>query len=225
MNRELSRDAIRYLSAITDVLQRFGDPDSLQAIDDVSKLISRALWDGQQVHLFDNGHFLGNEFLQRAGGVPFLHCLRGEEVRDPAIVRSRDVLIIASVSGRSTAVVEMAMLARERGVHLVALTSLTQARGAPAEHPSGKRLHELADVTLDIGGVQGDGLLDFPGISHRFGPASGIASAVLLWMVLAQVVGNLLAAGLQPTVFPSVNVPGGAEAFQEALAAFQRRGV
>ncbi|HHV54538.1 MAG TPA: sugar isomerase domain-containing protein [Firmicutes bacterium] len=220
-----TRDAQRYLDAILEILHRFTTRESLDRVAKAASVIADALRKGRRVHLLDNGHFLGNEFYQRAGGVPFLHRIQLDDLKEPAVVRSQDVLIVASVSGRSSEVVDGAMLARERGVYVMALTSLSQSQAAPPLHPSGKRLYECADLVLDIGGVPGDGLLDFPNVKYRFGPASGISSAVLLWMVLAQTVGNLLNSGIYPTIFPSVNIPGGAEAFQEALADFERRGI
>ena len=56
------------------------------------------------------------------------------------------------------------------------------------------------------------------------GAASGIGAATVLWAVVAGIVEEMLARGLKPTVFPSVNRPDGKESVSQVEADAMRKG-
>lgn len=185
---------------------------------------ARALAEGRGVHLLDHGHLLGAELANRAGGLAALRTVTVEDVRNPALVRRGDVLFLASVSGRAKEVVEGALLARTRGVFVVGLTSGAQAERAVAEYGSGKLLRDVADLVIDIGGVAGDAFLEFEGLGRRACPSSGVVSAVVMWAVVAETIARMAADGVEPTIFTSVNVPGGPERYEAEVQRYQRLG-
>lgn len=205
--------AAAYFQEIRDLLA-FIEDKQMEATRTVAKTMAHVIRQGQRVHLLDNGHLLGNEMQGRAGGFPLLNVLTKDEVYNPALVRRDDMVIIASVSGRSDAVVSAALRCKQRGTSVVALTSTAQANVAKSEHSSGKLLIDVADFVIDIGGKAGDGLLEINGLDERACPGSGIASVVVMWALLAQAAGHLIEGGMVPTVFTSVNVPGGEEALR-----------
>jgi len=201
-------------------------------------LLTETVLAGGVIQAFGCGHSegLAMEIAGRAGGlVPTNRiALRdvvlygGEPVEvlaDPAIerrpeiahrlyelapVQPDDAFVIASNSGVNGAVVEMALLVKRRGHRLIALVSARHSAGVEARHPSGKKLGEIADVVLDNGAPYGDAALPIPG-GGAVGALSSITAALLAQQIVAEVVDNLIAAGVTPPVYRSDNVPGGKE--------------
>jgi uncharacterized phosphosugar-binding protein len=126
-------------------------------------------------------------------------------------VQAGDVIIVISNSGRNAAPVEMALEAKERGLVVVALTSLAHARSVPPKHASGKRLNEIADIVLDNQGVPGDGILKLEGLQPRVGPTSTVMGAIILNAIMVQAVTYILEAGGTPPVAFSANLDGAEE--------------
>src|SRR5581483_307901 len=137
--------------------------------------------------------------------------------RDPAVARRLwrlhqiepgDGFVIASNSGGNGAIVEMAALAREANLPVIAVTSMEHTLGVASNHPSGKRLYELADVVIDNGAPRGDSLLDMPR-NGRVCAVSSVTAAVIAQMIVADAVGMLLERGVDVPILISVNIPGG----------------
>ena len=139
-------------------------------------------------------------------------------------VRSGDVVLLGSVSGRSPLVVEMAREASRQGALTIALTALAYARTLPPAHPSGQRLGEAVAVVLDIHTTVGDAEVDVPGLAEKVLPSSGVSAALVAWCLVGEVVEHLLARGMEPTVFRSINYPDGPERYRAAVARYRERG-
>jgi uncharacterized phosphosugar-binding protein len=56
----------------------------------------------------------------------------------------------------------MALLAKEKGHDVIAVTSLEHTAQVQPKHPSGLRLSEIADVVIDNLAPYGDATLDCP---------------------------------------------------------------
>lgn len=222
-----------YLSVISELVAKVGTSQS-DGVKSAASLIATALDRGGVVQAFGSGHSeaLAMEIAGRAGGlVPTNRIalrdivLYGGQPRavleDPALERApgiarqlydlapvdpRDVFVIASNSGVNGVVVELALLVKERGHDLVAVTSLEHSGRVTPLHPSGKRLRDIADVVLDNGAPYGDVAL--PG---QIGAVSSVTAAVLAQMVVAEVVARLSEAGQTAPIYLSANIPGGHE--------------
>jgi uncharacterized phosphosugar-binding protein len=94
-------------------------------------------------------------------------------------IRSGDLVIAISHSGINPVVVEFAALTRERGIPLVAVTSLQHSRATPSRHSSGKRLCDLATVVIDTGCPLGDAVMEIEGLRTRVAAMSTVAGAVI----------------------------------------------
>ena len=189
---------------------------------------------GGVLHLFDSGHMVSQELVNRAGGLVALSALTFslnvvnpvksrpagpgasalpigyiEHVFETGQLRRGDLLFVGSVSGKSANVVELALQARAHGLTVIAITALAYSSQLLSEHPSGQRLYEVADLVLDNGAPYGDAMLEVTGLEYPVCPASGIGAATLMWAVVAGIIDEMLAQGLRPTVFPSVNRPDG----------------
>ncbi|HCT75817.1 MAG TPA: sugar isomerase, partial [Micromonosporaceae bacterium] len=121
-------------------------------------------------------------------------------------VHEEDVFVIASNSGINGVIVEMALLVKERGHDLIAVTSLDHSAKSQPRHASGKRLSEIADVVLDNGAPYGDVLLP-----NQTGAVSSVTAAVLAQLVVTEVVNRLEQAGQTAPIYLSANISGGYE--------------
>lgn len=146
---------------------------------------------------------LADPMLERRGDVV-------SRLYDLAAPQPQDVFVIASSSGVNSSVVEMAHVVTSAGHKLVAITSLQHSSQVPARHESGKRLSDLADVTLDNGAPFGDTLLPLPD-GTSVGGVSSLTAGLLVQMLVAETVRLLLESGFEPPVYVSNNVPGGHE--------------
>ena len=167
----------------------------------------------------------GNAFRAKSSeSKPEFHS----EVTEIALKRSNlqegDVLFVGSVSGKSESVVELAMQAKQMKVAVVAITSVEYSSQLESQHPSGKRLYEVADITINNHAPYGDAMLEVDGLDVKACPASGICAAVIMWAVTAGTVENLIAKGITPTVFKSVNAPGGPEDVDARVKRYREKG-
>jgi uncharacterized phosphosugar-binding protein len=94
------------------------------------------------------------------------------------------VLFVGSVSGKTASVVELALQAHLHGLTVIALTAPAYSSKLESEHPSGKRLYEVADLVLDNHAPYGAALLEVEGLDYPICPSSGIGAAVTLWAVV-----------------------------------------
>lgn len=135
-----------------------------------------------------------------------------------------DVLILGSVSGKASIIVELAIAAKKIGITTVGLTSLKYSKGIKSSHPSGKRLFEVVDYIIDNHSDLGDASVEVDGLDEKICPTSGINAAIIGWCLIAQVVEHLMSAGIKPGVYRSVNLPGGEELFKLVNEHYFKRG-
>lgn len=202
---------------------------------------------GGVVHLFDTGHMITQEFNGRVGGLvgftPFsfninVNSPNGRDDRQPdtsmdsglvalalkrSTIRSGDVLIIGSVSGKTFGPVEVALQAKAMGVTVVGVTGVEHSSEISSDHPSGKRLFEAADIVIDTHVDPGDAMVEIEGMERKVCPSSGICAAAALWAMTAELAGQLAAAGNPPTVYRSVNLPGGPDDVKRTQELYKER--
>lgn len=222
-----------------------------ESIQQAAKLCADAVERGGIIHVYDSGHMVSSELINRAGGLVAMSKLAFNlEVINPVKARREnpmpegnslsygyiehvfttnqlrkgDVLFVGSVSGKTANVVELAIQARAHGLTVIAVTALSYSSKLASEHPSGKRLYEVADLALDNRAPYGDGMLAVDGLDYPICPASGIGAALVMWAVVAGTVEELLARGLKPTVFPSVNRPDGKALVSQVEAEALKKG-
>jgi uncharacterized phosphosugar-binding protein len=116
-------------------------------------------------------------------------------------------VVAISNSGVNAVPVEVALGCRDRGLAVVALTNLEQAKATAARHPSGARLHELADVVIDNRCPPGDAALQLAS-GERVGPLTTVVGAAVLAALAARVAELLLEQGHRPPVLASQNLDG-----------------
>ena len=195
----------------------------------LAPLIGQSVADGGVVHMFGSGHseVIAREIIGRAGG---LVCVTG--IIDPTggfienlpgygaslaarydrqyQLKAGETIIVISNSGKNTAPIDVALYAKAKGLQVAALTCMAMSAVTPSQHPSGKRLFEVADHVLDNGGVPGDAIVEVAdGVNA--GPTSTlIGASVLNWLMLS-VVDWLKGQGHPLPVLRSQNSPGAIE--------------
>jgi uncharacterized phosphosugar-binding protein len=208
-----------YLSTVTDFVARLaaaGRP----AIEAAAEACVQAVQADRTVWLFGAGHgqCLTLELHHRAGvpacfvpmASPVLAFAEGAAIETalermaafaPALVERHgwqpgDVLVAISSSGTTPLTVEVARLAKERGLTVLALGSPACA-GTRPEKPS---IFGVADHVLDNGAPEGDAVVSLaPDL--RVGALSGVSGAILLQILAARVAERLLAKGFPPPVW------------------------
>jgi len=219
--------------------------DELQAreaanLAQASAWMAEAIEAGGLVRIFGTGHsrLLAEEIFFRAGGlaptdailedsVSGYHDVSKSELTErlegygQLIVEHRrlappDVLIIVSQSGRNAVPIDVAMAAKERGVRIVAITSIAHATSQPSRHSSGRHLHEVVDLVIDSGAPAGDCAVKLAN-GVPVGPLSGVLGSAIVQSLVVGAEDRLLADGVEPPVFRSGNVDGGREVSQRLL--------
>jgi uncharacterized phosphosugar-binding protein len=220
-----------------------------EPIQQAAKLCADSLAGGGMIHIFDSGHMISSELINRAGGLVAMSSLsfnlnvlnpvkaRADRAAEKTLsysyiehvfetnqLRKGDVLFVGSVSGKTANVVELALQGRARGLKVIVITALEYSRQLPSEHPSGKHLYEAADLVLDNYAPYGDAMIEIDGLEYPVLPASGMGAAAVMWAVVAGTIDEMLARGLKPTIFPSVNRPDGKNLVAQVEAEALRKG-
>ncbi len=217
-----------YYDRAGDLLARAWDTNAA-AIGRIAPVIGGSIAQGGVLHTFGSGHsdVIGREIIGRAGGLVcvsglidptggFIENLPGYGERLAARYDRQhhlwpgETIIVISNSGKNASPIEVALYAKSKGLNVVALTCMEMSRVTPSQHPSGKRLFEVADHVLDNGGVPGDAIVEVSeGVSA--GPTSTlIGASVLNWLIL-EVMDWLKAGGHPLPVLRSQNLPGAIE--------------
>ncbi len=182
--------------------------EQLPAIERAGVLIADAIAAGHRVWVTQTSHTLHLEATHRAGGFMAADVLEGV-----ASIERGDVVLLGTSAGTSAGTVDLAITSREHGAVLIAFTQVgfeTDPRVGSA-HPSGRLLHEVADLVVDLGGPFGDGEFVLPGTAVNILPASGATGVVALWMTFAEAVKRLAEQGHSPLVWQSNLLAGSSE--------------
>ncbi|MET3510642.1 SIS domain-containing protein [Plantibacter flavus] len=146
---------------------------------------------------------LGGAALERSGDV-------AAELFAISPVGEGDVFIIASNSGVNGSIVGLALIAKEHGHPVIAVTSLEHTSRVEPKHPSGLRLSEVADVVLDNRAPFGDATIEVQD-GVPVGAVSSITAAYLAQLLTIGVAARIADTGETPPLYISANIPGGDE--------------
>jgi uncharacterized phosphosugar-binding protein len=225
----------RYRDAIDDLFKKVRDTQTENIIK-AGETVAESVANGGCIFLSSICHSMEMDSIYRGGGPIFykhfsynLSIENGARPRDNSDLgydaqgaearyaltnsnfRPGDVLFLASVSGRTKRVVDLAYEAVKLGIKVIAFTSMEYARQVEPVHPSGKKLYEIATITIDNCAPAAEAMIDVPGIEAKFGAASGIASDYIMWSITSVAVEKLLEKGITPGILKSANFPGGME--------------
>jgi uncharacterized phosphosugar-binding protein len=159
------------------------------------------------------------DYLLPAAGPPVVRIMeRTPGVANLLLERARprpgEMLWLSSQSGINSAIIDLALHARKYKLVTVAFTSLKHSRAVPSRHPSGKRLFEVCDEVVDLGGEVGDASISI-GRDVRVGPLSTLGAVTAAHSILSAAMARLEQSGVR-CAYTSVNTPLG-EARNRAL--------
>lgn len=207
-----------------------------QAADKISESLKN---EDNLLHIFGTGGhstMSTNEVFYRAGGLAQIDpifftgvCLEngGRKAKiervpgiaplimDAHIFKKGEVLIIASQVGVNSLTIDAAQSGKDRGLYVIGLESRELCSMVPKDcvsrHPSGKNLHDIADLTLDTKIPYGDAVIEIEGAMQKTGPVSDILMFLLLHLILIRTIEKLIKMGANPPIWKSGNIPGGDE--------------
>lgn len=192
-----------------------------------------------KIYTFGTGHshMLGQDIYARAGGYAKVYpiveielTLATHPTKSTQIERSLeyasilehlydvkegDVVIAASNSGRNSLVIEYLSRLKDKGVKIIAITSLEHSKTISSRHPSGKRLFELADIVLDNMAAYGDAGVPLND-TIKMGPTSTLTGCFLSQCLMGNLVELLLENKQEAPVFLSSNTDG-ADTYNQML--------
>ena len=136
-------------------------------------------------------------------------------------IRPGDCLIIHSVSARIPVVIEMAMKAKEKGIHVIGIVSKNFAENVTSLDPSGTMMMEHCEIVLDDCAELGDACVPIEGLGYKAAPTSTVGGAYVVNSLVIKVAEKMLAAGVQPPIFKSGNVDGANEYNAELMEKYK----
>jgi uncharacterized phosphosugar-binding protein len=148
----------------------------------------------------------------------------GKIILDNEPVKAGDVLILHSVSGRNAVTIDMAQAAKDKGMTLIVVTNMNTATSVSSRHPSGKLLHDFADIIIDNHGDHGDATVKLEGFEQKIASSSTVVGAAILNAIMVRACEILLEKGINPPVFMSGNIDGG-DAYNKAVIAKHKENI
>lgn len=207
--------------------------DTAAAVDQAAAYCADSVAKGHVIHVFGTGHsqMFAMEVFYRAGGLVPVNALLAPhyalqpraklstiqervegfsnhyfDLENPS---SEDTLIIASMSGRNAAAVDMALDAKGRGIKVIAVTSLAFSEGVKSRHSSGKLLKDVADVIINVACEKGDAALSIDGVQAKFCGTSTVLGMLAMESIIARTVERLTEQGVTPPIYVSSNLDEG----------------
>ena len=194
----------RYHQAVDALLQTVRETQRENIIK-AGELVANAVENGHKIYLGHIVHGIEMDLIYRGGGPIFYK----EYKQDETELKAGDVLFVSSVSGRTKSVVDLAWDCMQKGITVIALTSMVYASKVDPVHESGKKLHEFVTLALDNCAPAAEAMLEVEGLEAHFAASSGIASDYIMWSLTSVCVEKMLRDGFTPGILKSANFPGG----------------
>jgi len=224
--------AKRYLDKGLELIRRIQDTQ-LENIERAADLIAQAIADGHTLYAWGGPHssLPIQDIFWRAGGLAlvnpvFTHGLSlevgpiyltsflertegaGREFFGQIGAEAGDVIILVSTSGRNAFPIEMAMSAREAGLKVIGMTSMTYTNTVTSRHSSGSKMYEYCDIVLDNLTIPGDAVLEDERLPQKVGPTSGWMGCFMLQALMAEVAERLVEKEVVPPIYFALNLDG-----------------
>lgn len=227
--------ATKYYEQISDVLAKIHSTQQGQ-LEKAGEAMATAIAAGQRVYLYGSGHsvipvmdifprygsFVGFFPLYDPrlmwsnvvgpGGARELLWLERKEGYVEVFLQSYplepgDVMVVFSHGGLNAAPIEAALYAKNKGLTVITVSSLANAKAAKATHSTGKKLSDAADIAIDNCVAPEDSQVDI-GRLEKVAAGSTMAVVFVAMSLVSETGARLVAKGYEPTTFVSPNVPG-----------------
>jgi uncharacterized phosphosugar-binding protein len=244
-----------FFAAARELLDRVASTQD-EALETASGICADAIAAGGLVHAFGTGHsrIPVEELFPRYGSYPgfnplvelsmtfhtqvvgsngqrqamFIERVEGlaEQILANFDFGPPDALLVFSAGGLTAVPIEMAIGGRERGLRVVAVTSVANAEASAPSHSTGTRLLDHVDVVVDLCTPPGDALVLLDGVETPLAPGSTLAAVVVANEIKTRTAALLAARGALPPVLTSAALVGAersAQLFDAAYAEHARR--
>ena len=137
-----------------------------------------------------------------------------------------DVLMVFSAGGTTAVPVEMARGARQRGLRVIAVTSIAQSLSSDVDPVVGSRLLDEADLVIDLCTPPADALIAIDGLDTPVGPGSTVTAIAIVNSIKVRTAELLTGRGVMPPVITRASVVGAdrsRELFEAAYREHSRR--
>lgn len=227
----------KVFGVVEDLLEQVKETQA-ENIEAAAALIADSFKNGGIIQAYGVGHSSAgaSEICGRAGGFIPTKQLRepsggmyqdipgvGEQFMKRVDIRPNDTLVLISNSGRNTMVVEIAIAAREKGAKVIVVTSLEPSKNLVPKHKDGKNLYAYGDVVLDNCVIEGDASIALEGLDTMICGMSSITTSILLQATVYRAAEMLVADGIVPPIYKSVNIDGGPEFNKDLVAKYADR--
>lgn len=214
-----------------DVISKIRETQSSK-LEKVGQLVAQAYMEGHTFFVSGSGHShtMAEEFYARAGGLAFVVPILTNELTmtehptkssyierlsgyasilaDLYHISEKDVVLIASNSGRNAYPVQLALESKKRGAIVVAVTSMKHSTTVTSRDSSHKKLYEVADIVIDNCGEVGDCALQVDGMDAWMCPTSSMANAFIAQCINVACAKYLVQHHIEVPVFSSLNCDG-----------------
>ncbi|WP_211279061.1 sugar isomerase domain-containing protein [Sutcliffiella halmapala] len=221
-----------YLTGVKKIITKL-EETQMENIERAAEICANSILHNNLVHLFGSGHsrMAVEEMYPRYGSFPGFHPLVelsltnhhnvvGNNGQRQAIFLENvegfgrvilsnyhfgeyDSMMLFSHSGTGNVGIDIALEMKERGIPLIAVTSLAHSKIATSKHSSGKKLYELADVVIDNCAIPGDAMVKIDNLETPVGPGSTIGNTIIVNAIKCKVAQKLLENGKTPKVITS----------------------
>lgn len=224
--------AIAYLDRARAIIDRIHSTQ-MDAIEKAADVCTHSIAGGGLVHLFGTGHsrIFVEEMFPRHGSFPGFHPIVelsltyhnlvvgsngqrqamflehvegfGQVILRNFVFTKPDSFLIFSNSGVNEVVLDVALEARRQGLPVIGVVSVEHCLATPPRHSSGKRLTDVADVTIDNCSPGGDAMVRIKGLADPVGPGSTIGAAAVTNALKCRIAEKLTQLGQPPIVLTS----------------------
>ncbi len=208
----------------------------MESIQKAAKAMAASIAAGRAVHLFGSGHSVIPvlDIFPRYGSYPGFHPVMDPRLmwfnitgpggarellwleREEGYVKNtllshhldpRDTFMVFSHGGNNAAPVEMALAAKEKGLTVVAVTSMANRKINQPNHSSGKAIADIADIVIDNCSPAEDALISIEGLKGNVAASSTLTFVAISMSLVAETTAELARLGKLPErVFVSPNV-------------------
>ena len=235
--------SLPWLDAAVALLQRVAATQA-EAIETASQWSAEAIAADGLVHLFGTGHsrIPVEEMFPRYGSYPgfnpmvelsmtfhtqvvgangqrqamYIERMSGlaEVILSNFTFGPKDVMMVFSAGGTTAVPVEIARGARQRGLRVIAVTSVRQSLSSAIDPAVGNRLLDVADLVIDLCTPEADAMVQVAGLDTPVGPGSTVTAVAIVNSIKVRTAELLTERGAMPPVITRASVVG-AERSQE----------
>jgi len=227
--------ATKYYEQISDVLAKIHATQQGK-LEKAAEAMATAIAAGKRVYLYGSGHsvipvmdifprygsFVGffplydprlmwSNVVGPGGARELLWLERKEGYAEVFLqsypLEAGDVIIVFSHGGLNAAPIDAALYAKKKGLTVITVSSLANAKAAKATHSTGKTLPDVADIAIDNCVAPEDSQVDI-GRPEKVAAGSTMAVVFVAMSLVAETGARLVAKGHDPVTFVSPNVPG-----------------